>query len=443
MSNLSGPILLCCTILVVPSVAVHAAAAIIVKTASVVMFVPSPSEIDQLTDRDISIQDFLAYWIDIQPRLREQLRSVTVFETDANEIVFPDGMVVRSHTPHGFGFIFFAPGKEIRIMDGVMEPDKCLDAASVYFGEEAASVAGLPSKGDRPPRLSGPVVLQTTRTRDLAPPDLAYVPTVAETSKSVSSFAGTWQGTVKQPLARAYTVTMELKPGSVGTPSGSINYPEVNCTGRLILLEEASDHIRFAEKINVGSCVDSGSIVLSIGGTRDGIWEWYDHRGRLGATARLTRTAPATSSLELNETVQDNMVPPSGTEMTKIRRGRVASLSRKSLPRDRLPALPDTPKPGAAAPSELWVFIQPKSYLDTFEFFVDNRVVWNSATEYGTIDKRFQFRPGMHALDLRVWRKGVNRPTSKHWDFEAGDGKLHRLNCTVTLWLSNIQCTIE
>src|SRR4051812_29229813 len=111
MATLPVSALLCTMLLVAEAGPTRAATVITVTTPSVVMFAPRPPEIDQLTDRDISIQDFLAYWIDIQRRLRGELSGVAVLETDADEIVLPDRTVVRSRTPHGYGFLFFAPGR--------------------------------------------------------------------------------------------------------------------------------------------------------------------------------------------------------------------------------------------------------------------------------------------------------------------------------------------
>ena len=89
MARLPASALLCTTVLVAEAGSTRAATVITVKTPGVVMFAPPPAEIDRLTDRDISIQDFLAYWIDIQRRLRGELSGVAVLETDADEIVLP------------------------------------------------------------------------------------------------------------------------------------------------------------------------------------------------------------------------------------------------------------------------------------------------------------------------------------------------------------------
>src|SRR5262249_1843247 len=52
--------------------AIAASAALSIKAPSIVLFAPRGAELDQLTDRDIAIQDFLAYWIVIEQRLRRE-----------------------------------------------------------------------------------------------------------------------------------------------------------------------------------------------------------------------------------------------------------------------------------------------------------------------------------------------------------------------------------
>jgi hypothetical protein len=299
MATLPVSALLCTMLLVADAAPTRAETVITVKTPSVVMFAPPPAEIDQLTDRDISIQDFLAYWIDIQRRLRGELSGVAVLETDANEIVLPDRTVVRSRTPHGYGFVFFAPGRGSRLIDGVLTPDECEKAARAYF--EAATPSSPSSTADKvaPSTLGDGRPTARIAERDSpARVAAAGLPTAAQPPSTVAWFAGTWRGNVKQFLAPAYTVTMELTPGDIGSTSGSISYPEFKCTGHLMLLEQGSDHIRLSEKIDTGKCVDSGSIVLSTADNRDGNnWEWYDYRGRRRATARLARATPATMPL--------------------------------------------------------------------------------------------------------------------------------------------------
>jgi hypothetical protein len=151
MVTLSTPVLMCAVLFVVAAGPAGVPTVTTVTTRSVIMFAPPPAEIDQLTDRDISIQDFLAYWVDIQKRLRDQLPRVAVLETDANQIVLPDRTVTRAKTLHGYGFVFFTPERGTRVIDGLMTPDDCLEAARGYFDQEPAKVPGSPRRGDQPP----------------------------------------------------------------------------------------------------------------------------------------------------------------------------------------------------------------------------------------------------------------------------------------------------
>jgi hypothetical protein len=129
------------------------------------MFAPPSAELDQLTDRDITIQDFLAYWIDIQKRLRLELPEVTVVETEADEIVLPDRPVSRAHTTHGFGLVFYSPTRGTRVLDGVVTPEECLQAAHAYFDRHSSkSTADEPSATANASGTSHPA-------RPLAPSD--------------------------------------------------------------------------------------------------------------------------------------------------------------------------------------------------------------------------------------------------------------------------------
>lgn len=404
---------------------------------TIVIFLPSDSEIAALTTRDLTIQEFLAYKLDIEERVKREFPGVALIVTSTDVIATPDATVTRTPNTHRFGFVIYSPGRGTRLFDGIVNPDvfmhevtKLFDTGPISSTPSPPSPAPIPG-GERPassPRtstireptplycgrwrgsakrralfaraysviidldagipgaqvgtvdypeaschgtlklrrsnptgvlleeniISGPCerngsIELTTAGKDfgqwrwldsdgrerasaiLAHTDLPVPSAGSEMSSAgaplpmpaprprmlgesqtsnFSSFVGTWRGNVRQFLAPPYTLTMQLTSDQIGTAAGFIAYPEFGCRGRLTLIEHNGDQVRLAEKIEVGKCVDSGTIVFSAGGRSAGRWEWYDDRGRRRATAQLTRAANANATLPLNEaTARANSAP--------------------------------------------------------------------------------------------------------------------------------------
>ena len=92
------------------------------------------------------------------------------------------------------------------------------------------------------------------------PATVTASPTI--TPKIPSALAGTWSGTVRQTdPALAVTVQIQLAAGS---PDGTIAYPQLGCSGRLLLVSTVGGSYTLEQGITSGqqSC-DSGVVTLT------------------------------------------------------------------------------------------------------------------------------------------------------------------------------------
>lgn len=86
------------------------------------------------------------------------------------------------------------------------------------------------------------------------------------------SMVGTWTGPVDQPGARNYSVLLSLRQQG-DTLVGSVEYPELECSGYLHLAHMVDDKLRIQETISKnGSCVEEVGLELYI---RDGKLDYY------------------------------------------------------------------------------------------------------------------------------------------------------------------------
>ena len=71
-----------------------------------------------------------------------------------------------------------------------------------------------------------------------------------------SRFLGTWSGPVDQTNTRDYSVNLTITGGARGEKVGQSAYPELDCSGELILLDHSADRIVVQEEIikGVGNC---------------------------------------------------------------------------------------------------------------------------------------------------------------------------------------------
>jgi hypothetical protein len=82
------------------------------------------------------------------------------------------------------------------------------------------------------------------------------------TPKIPADLAGTWSGTVRQTdPALAVTVRISL---AAGTSAGTISYPQLGCSGRLLLVSVLAGTFTLEQGITKGqqSC-DNGTVLLS------------------------------------------------------------------------------------------------------------------------------------------------------------------------------------
>lgn len=145
-------------------------------------------------------------------------------------------------------------------------------------GVDAGTVASSTMKGSSPAMHVAPSARESTERS-----------TPNDDSVGSLSAVGQWRGNVKQFLAPRYSVVLSLAHGKIGTYVGSIEYPEVNCSGDLTLLDTAPGQVRISEVITSGRCVSGGTIVISNIRSNTAEWAWYNKNGRRQATSRITR----------------------------------------------------------------------------------------------------------------------------------------------------------
>lgn len=104
--------------------------------------------------------------------------------------------------------------------------------------------------------------------------------TVSETLQSITDpgdVGGDWQGTVTQRGYGDYPVEMTITRLQRGGPSGTTNYPSLNCGGELTYEgREDSMHI-FTERKTEGrgSCAAQGRIEVRATSSNRLDWNWY------------------------------------------------------------------------------------------------------------------------------------------------------------------------
>ncbi len=136
--------------------------------------------------------------------------------------------------------------------------------------------------------------------------------------------SGTWRGSVRQFLAKPYSVVITLRNGEVGTVVGTIDYPELKCGGSLRLIETASERVQLGEELLYGSnvCVGSGTIVLADFRGRAAEWSWYEKGFVRRATAHVMR-AGADAEVQNTKivTAQHDSVAPSQFSAVAVTEG--------------------------------------------------------------------------------------------------------------------------
>jgi hypothetical protein len=135
---------------------------------------------------------------------------------------------------------------------------------------------------------AGPVAVdQTTASAHTS----SAAPTAAPASPTIpAGLAGTWTGTVRQTQpALAVTVRIRL---AAGKPAGSISYPQLGCSGRLLLVSVLAGTFTMDQGITRGqqSC-ESGVVLLSPQGS-SGLTFKFRRSGAPSPAGVLAKTGP-------------------------------------------------------------------------------------------------------------------------------------------------------
>lgn len=111
------------------------------------------------------------------------------------------------------------------------------------------------------------------------------------TSKEISTFAGTWKGNVTQSRARRYPVIMTINSADNDSVSGQIHYPTLKCGGPLRLITAKKGHLVLYSEIQYGMnrCIDGGKIEIELG-QNNLKWTWFYPNGRKGGYSNLSRS---------------------------------------------------------------------------------------------------------------------------------------------------------
>jgi hypothetical protein len=123
----------------------------------------------------------------------------------------------------------------------------------------AVAATLIATHGSSPPAAAIPVTADHSTASARTSPASA---TPAAAPKIPASLAGTWSGTVRQTdPALAVTVRISL---AAGAPAGTISYPQLGCSGRLLLVSVLAGTLTLDQGITRGqqSC-DNGTVLLS------------------------------------------------------------------------------------------------------------------------------------------------------------------------------------
>lgn len=112
-------------------------------------------------------------------------------------------------------------------------------------------------------------------------------------SVELSDYYGVWKGAVVEgPVSGKshdrYEVIIELVPGKF-----SIDYPTLNCGGRLHLQEKKGRHFHFRDELKYGKsqCAFGGYTELQMISHDLAAFQWFDNNGVLRAKGMLKRNS--------------------------------------------------------------------------------------------------------------------------------------------------------
>lgn len=99
---------------------------------------------------------------------------------------------------------------------------------------------------------------------------------------------GVWRGEVKQPGFGTYPIVMTIFNLAVGSNSGKINYPTLQCGGALTCISIKGSEYTLRENIEFGrNCIDRGTIQIKAKDDERLSWMWFYPNGKKGASGTL------------------------------------------------------------------------------------------------------------------------------------------------------------
>jgi hypothetical protein len=116
----------------------------------------------------------------------------------------------------------------------------------------------------------------------------------AQEHRIPSVYLGDWSGRAQQNNNTAWSISLSIIPGSLGSVVGKIDYPSLNCGGELTLKRVTKNSIELFENLTYGAstCVDRGTDILRLSSARKLDFNWLNPRGELEATGILRRVSP-------------------------------------------------------------------------------------------------------------------------------------------------------
>lgn len=239
-------------------------------------------------------------------------------------VIAGDYVVVQNMPPDGYAWaadqrISIAPGEETRLT--VVQPVVDAITATTEAGIEATpAVTEAPAPTEVTPETPEPIAPINAGAVNEATPIAA-----SATSSLPTPLVGTWEGQgVQTSPDAAWPVTITFRGGDIGEAVASIEYPSYGCTGELTLdrVEPERGRIVLTENITVGegTCVDGGSMALSLEPDGSLTFEWSSADGSSTATAQLDKVPGSVTdggesgSVEPTPINQGNIPTPTPTE---------------------------------------------------------------------------------------------------------------------------------
>jgi hypothetical protein len=117
---------------------------------------------------------------------------------------------------------------------------------------------------------------------------------ISQENRVPSVYLGNWSGQASQNNNTAWSISVSIVPGSVGSVVGKIDYPSLNCGRELTLQQVNKGSIALLENLTygAGTCVDRGTNVLKLSSAKKLDFQWFSPKGELEATGILRKASP-------------------------------------------------------------------------------------------------------------------------------------------------------